>query len=94
MDAEDSVLSQLISNNGTKRHPFKQVIHLLEYTFWVVNIFIEALGTFLTEAKEPIHVPIFMVASQKEYLSGVLELQCEQEADDFETLAATIDIIA
>lgn len=77
MDAEDSVLSQFISNNGTKGHPFKQVIHLLEDTFRVVNILIETLGAFLTEAKESIYVPILMVASQKENLSGVLELQRE-----------------
>lgn len=94
MDAEDSVLSQFISNNGTKGHPFKQVIHLLEDTFRVVNILIETLGAFLTEAKESIYVPILMVASQKENLSGVLELQREQEADDLETLATTINIVA
>ena len=34
-----------------------------------------------------------MIASQKEYLAGVLELKRKEQAQNFKTLAATINIV-
>ena len=51
MDAQDTVLGEFVRNYSTKRHPFKKIVHLLEDTDWIVDILIESLGTFLTEAQ-------------------------------------------
>lgn len=48
VNAQDSVLVFLLKK-GTKRHPFEQIIHLLEDTVWIVDILVEPLSALLTE---------------------------------------------
>ena len=93
MDTKDSILCQLVGYDSAERHPFKQVVHLLEDTLWIVNVFIESLGTFLTEPKEPVHATILVIASQKEDLSRVFQLEGKEKANHLETLTATVDVV-
>lgn len=83
MDAQDSILGHLVCNHGTKRHPFKQVVHLLEDRVRVIDVFVEALGTLLAKAEELIHISILVVTSKKEDLSRVLKLKSQKKAHDF-----------
>lgn len=48
MDAQDAILVLLLQK-GSQRHPFEQIIDLLEHTVGVVDILIEPLGTLLAE---------------------------------------------
>ena len=82
MNAQDSILVLLLQE-GAQRHPLKQIIHLLEDTVWVVNIFIESLGTLLAEAQILVDVTILMIASEQENLARVLQPKCKKHANDF-----------
>ena len=75
MDAKDAILSQLVSDDGTERHPLKQVVHLLEDTLRVIDVLIESLCALLAESKEPVHITVFMIASEKEDLPRVFQLE-------------------
>ncbi len=93
MNAQDSILSHLISNHGAKRHPFKQVVHLLEDRVWVIDVFVEALCTLLAKAEEFINISILVVTSEKEDLSRVLKFKSQKKAHYFETLTTSVDIV-
>ena len=63
VDTQDPILSSFVLNDGSKRHPFKQIVQLLEHTSRFIDILVEALGTLLTESKVSVDVSIFMVSS-------------------------------
>ena len=94
MDAEDSILGDFVDDDSAKRHPLKEVVDLLEDTVRVVNVFIESFSTLLSEAQVLVHISVLMVASEKEDLARVLQLQGEQETNDFERLTASVDVVA
>ena len=75
MDAKDAILGQLVSDDSAERHPLKQVVHLLEDTLRIIYVLIESLCTFLAESEEPVHITIFMIASEEEDLSWVFQLE-------------------
>jgi hypothetical protein len=54
----------LVFDNSRKRELVKHVVDLLEDTSRVVDIFLESLSTFFTKAKMPIHISVFVVASE------------------------------
>ena len=64
MNAQDTVLGELVRNDSAKRHPFEKIVHLLEDTVWIVDILVESLRTFLTEAQVSIDRAILVVASK------------------------------
>lgn len=64
MDAQDAVLGELVRNYSAKRHPFEKIVHLLEDTVWIVDIFIESLRTFLTEAQESVDPAVLVITSE------------------------------
>ena len=78
MNTKDAILCQFVSDNGAERHPFKQVVHLLEDTLRIIDVLVESLCTFLTESEEPVHVTVFMIASEEEDLSWVFQLEGEK----------------
>lgn len=75
MDAKDAILGQLVSDDSAEWHPLKQVVHLLEDTLRIIYVLIESLCTFLAESEEPVHITIFMIASEEEDLSWVFQLE-------------------
>lgn len=77
MDAKNAVLRLVVHDNCTERHPLEEVIHLLEHTAWVVDVLIESLSALLAEAQVSVHTPVLMIASQKEDLAWVFELESE-----------------
>ena len=94
MHAEDSVVCRLVLDDGTQRKPFKEIVHLLENTVWVFDIFRKALGALQAETKVLVHLAVLVIPSQKEDLLRILELKCKQQAQDFEALGPAINIIA
>ena len=94
MYAEDLVSCCFIIDASSKGQVLEEVVHLLEDTRCVVDVFAEPLFAFMTEAKILVDVAIFMVPAKKEYLQRIFELEGEQEADDLETLAADIHVVA
>lgn len=94
MDAKDAILSQLVSDDSAERHPLKQVVHLLEDTLRIIDVLIESLCAFLAESEEPVHITVFMIASEEEDLSWVFQLEGEEKANHLETLTATVDVIS
>ena len=72
MDAEDAILGLLVKDNCTERHPFKQVVHLLEHGAWLINVLAEALGALLAETEILVDIAVLVVASQQENLPRIL----------------------
>lgn len=93
MDAKNAILSLLIKNYCTKRHPFEQVVHLLEHGAWLLNVLIKALRTLLTETKVLIDIAVLMIATQQENLPRILQFQCKEQADYFEGLGTTVNVV-
>jgi len=94
MDAQDPVLCLLVKDDCSKWHPLEQLVNLLENRAWVFNVLIKTLSTFLTETEVLVDMTVFMVTAQKEDLTRILEFEGEEEADDFETLSATVNVIS
>ena len=92
MAAEDALL--LISYNGCERHLLECLIDLGEDTVRVVNVLPESLGAFVTESKVLIHMFVLVVTSQEHDLLGILELECEEQANDLEGILALIYVIS
>jgi len=84
MHAEYLMLSFLVSNGGTKRHPLEQVVAPLEHTVRVLNVFAKSLRALLTKPEVSVHISVFVVTSKQEDLLGVLQLKGHQKADHFE----------
>ena len=91
MAAEDSLL--LISDNGCKRHLLKGLIDFRENTVWVIDVLAESFSALVTEAEISVDVLVLMVASEKHDLLWVLELESKEQADDFETVLALVDVV-
>ena len=47
----------------------------------------------MSESQISVHVSILMIPAKQEYLAWVFELQCEEQAQNFQTLASTINIV-
>ena len=92
--AQDTILSQFILNDCAERHPFEQIIHFLEHTVWLINILVKSLGALLAKSKILVDVSVLVITTQQEDLSGVLEFESKQKAENLETLATTIDIVS
>lgn len=71
--AEDLLL--LVGNNSCKRHLLKSLINLGEDRIWVIDILFESIGALITKTKIPIYVFIFVIASEKHNLFGILDLK-------------------
>lgn len=91
MAAEDSLL--LISDNGCKRHLLEGLIDFRENTVWVIDVLAESFGALVTEAEISIDMLVLVVASKKHDLLGVFEFESEEQADDFETVLAFVDVV-
>ena len=89
--AEDSLL--LISDNGCKRHLLEGLIDFRENTVWVINVLAESFSALVTEAEISVDVLVLVVASEKHDLLWVLELESEEQADDFETVLALVNVV-
>jgi len=90
--AQDAL--SLISDDGCKRHLLEGVVDLGEDTVRVVDVFVESLGTLVSEAVVLIHVAVLVVASQQNDLLWELELESEEQADHLETPGALVHVVA
>ena len=94
MHTKDLIVGALIIHDSCQGEVLKHVIKLLENTIGVVDIFSETSIALLAQSQVLIYVAIFVVTAQHEDLFGVFELASHQEADNLQTLAAFVNIIA
>lgn len=75
VDAKNAILSLLVKDNSTERHPFKQVVHLLEHRAWLIDVFSKALCALLTETEVLVDVAVLVITSEKENLPRILQFE-------------------
>jgi hypothetical protein len=81
MATEDSL--GLVTDNGSQGHLIKCFVDFGEHTVRVVDVFVKSLLALVTEAKILVDISIFVVASQKNDLLWILQLQREEKTDYF-----------
>ena len=78
MHTENFVFRSFVADTGSKWHVLEHVVHLLEHTVWIGDVFLESLRAFLSESEILVHITVLVVSSQQEDLLRVLELQRNQ----------------
>ena len=94
MNTEYFVLSLLVADDAAEWHVLEHVIYLLEHTVWVINVFSKSLGALSSKSEVSVHIAVLVASSKHKDLLWILELQCHQKANDFKTLAATVNVVA
>jgi len=92
--SENFIVVRLFTKYRRQRHLLKHVVHLLEYRSGVANVFSKSSCTFLTKTEVLIYISVLVISSQKKNLLGIFKLNCHKEANNFETLAATVYVIS
>jgi hypothetical protein len=93
MYTEYSVVCGLVADNGSQRQPLKEIIHLLEDTSWVFNIFTKTFCALCSKSEIPIDFSIFVVSSEHEDLLWILQFQRKEQAKYFQTLRPSVNIV-
>jgi len=92
MAAENSLL--LVINDGCEWHLFESFIDLCKNTVWVINVFMQSIGAFLSKTKISINVFIFMISSKQHNLLRILQFESEEQANDFKTVLSLVNVIS
>ena len=66
----------LVCDYCGKRQIVESIIDFGKTTVWIVNVFVESFGALIAESQVFIHVPVFVVSSQKHDLSWIFQFQC------------------
>jgi CMP-N-acetylneuraminic acid synthetase len=93
MDAKDFVIGTFVIDNSSKRHVLEHVVNPLENTVGIVDIFVQATSTLLTQTQISVHVSVFMVATQHKNLLWIFQFQGHQQTNYFQTLGAFINVV-
>eukprot|EP00351_Strombidinopsis_sp_SopsisLIS2011_P002233 CAMPEP_0116877642 /NCGR_PEP_ID=MMETSP0463-20121206/9397_1 /TAXON_ID=181622 /ORGANISM="Strombidinopsis sp, Strain SopsisLIS2011" /LENGTH=76 /DNA_ID=CAMNT_0004525077 /DNA_START=650 /DNA_END=880 /DNA_ORIENTATION=- len=75
MNQENVILILLVLDISGKWKPIEQVIHLLEDTIRIVDVFAEARLTLISETTVLVHSSVFVVTSKQKDLFGILQLK-------------------
>ena len=93
IDAEDTVVSRLVADDGTEWKPLEKIVHLLEDTVGLIDVFAEAHGALFPKAEITVHFTVLVIASQEEDLLRVFQFEGQQEAKYLQTLGSSINVV-
>lgn len=94
MHAEHFIVCALVIDNRCQRHVLKHIVQLLENTGGVVDVLTKTSITLLAKTQVFIDIAILVISAQHKNLFGVLELERHEQTDNFQTLAAFVNVIS
>lgn len=94
MHAEHFIVCTLVIDNRCQRHVLKHIVQLLENTSGIVDVLTKTSITLLAKTEVFIDIAILVISAQHKDLFGVLELERQKQTNNFQTLAALVDVIS
>jgi len=94
VDAKYFVLVLLVVDHCSQWEPVEDLVDLGEHAAWVVDVIPKTPSALFSEAEKPVDIAVLLVASEKDDLVWVFDLQRHQEADHFEVVLASVHVVS